>query len=225
MFGYEAYVSGNFDNSIIDNTENKTFLPAAKNNKDRFEEINSGLPLITGKLAIKNNKIGELGFSYMGGVYNKYKDDGLQLDEKRRVDIVAVDFNTTLSSFRTFITAEWAWINVNVPKTFTQQYGSKQEGGFIDIVKKIVKKKIFGWESAALNIACRLEYVDWNVGKFTSTGQNISDDIWSIMPAVSFRPSSQSVLRLNYRYQQQKDILGNPAAKTGGFSFGISTYF
>ena len=34
MFGYEAYLSGNFDNSIIDNPENKTFLPAAKNNAD-----------------------------------------------------------------------------------------------------------------------------------------------------------------------------------------------
>ena len=56
MFGYEAYLSGNFDNSIIDNTENKTFLPSAKNNPDRFEEINSGLPLFTGKIAVKNNK-------------------------------------------------------------------------------------------------------------------------------------------------------------------------
>lgn len=30
MFGYEIYLTGNFDNSIIDNEENKTFLPAAK---------------------------------------------------------------------------------------------------------------------------------------------------------------------------------------------------
>jgi len=37
MFGYEFYLSGNFDNSIIGNTENKTFLPSAKNNPDRFE--------------------------------------------------------------------------------------------------------------------------------------------------------------------------------------------
>jgi hypothetical protein len=45
------------------------------------------------------------------------------------------------------------------------------------------------------------------------------------MPAISFRPSAQTVFRLNYRHQQQQDILGNPPAKTGGFSFGISTYF
>ncbi len=225
MFGYEAYLSGSFDNSIINNSENKTFLPAAKNNAERFEEINSGLPLFTGKLAVKNNKVGELGLSYMGGLYNKFQDDGLRLDDKRRVDLFAIDLNSTLPKLNTFITAEWAWIKVNVPATFTQQYGNKQHGGFIDIVQPVLKKKIFGWEKATLNIACRLEYVDWNVGKFTSTGENISEDIWSIMPAISFRPTAQTVLRLNYRHQQQKDILGNPPAKTGGFSFGVSTYF
>lgn len=225
MFGYEAYLSGNFDNSIIDNTENKTFLPAAKNNKERFEEINSGLPLLTGKVAVRNNKVGELGLSYMGGVYNKFQDDGLQLDEKRRVDIFAVDFNTTLSKWRTFISAEWAWIKVNVPATFTQQYGNKQQGGFIDVVQPVIKKNLFGWTDATLNLACRLEYVDWNKGKFTGIGGNIAEDLWSIMPAISFRPTAQTVLRLNYRHQQRRDILGNPPAKTGGFSLGISTYF
>jgi hypothetical protein len=225
MFGYEVYLSGSFDNSIIENTENKTFLPAAKNNPERFEEINSGLPLLTGKLAVKNNAIGEIGLSFMGGVYNKFQDDGLQLDEKRRVDVFAIDFNTTIPKLKTFITGEWAWIKVNVPPTFTQQFGNKQQGGFVDIVQPVVKKKIFGWQDATLNMACRLEYVDWNVGTFTNTGGDISEDLWSIMPAISFRPTSQTVFRLNYRHQQQRDLLGNPPAKTGGFSFGISTYF
>ncbi len=225
MFGYEAYLSGNFDNSIIDNPENKTFLPAAKNNKERFEEINSGLPLFTGKVAVRNNRIGELGLSFMGGVYNKFQDDGLPLDEKRRVDIFAVDFNTTISKTKTFITAEWAFLKIDVPNTFTQQYGNRQKGGFVDFVQPVIRKNILGWENASVNISCRLEYVDWNVGKFTSTGQNISEDLWSIVSAVSFRPTAQSVLRLNYRHQQQQDILGNPESKTGGFSFGISTYF
>ncbi|HMI78173.1 MAG TPA: hypothetical protein VK484_05240 [Ferruginibacter sp.] len=225
MFGYEAYLSGSFDNSIIGNSENKTFLPAAKENPERFEEINSGIPLFTGKFAVRNNKIGELGLSYMGGVYNKFQDDGIRLDDRRRVDVFAIDFNSTIPKLHTFITGEWAWIKVNVPSNFTQQFGNKQHGGFIDIVQPVLKRKIFGWEKATLNLALRLEYVDWNVGKFSSTGGNIGEDIWSIMPAISFRPAAQTVLRLNYRHQQQKDILGNPPAKTGGFSFGISTYF
>jgi hypothetical protein len=112
-----------------------------------------------------------------------------------------------------------------VPSTFTQQYGGKQQGGFFDIVQTLIKKKMLGWSNATFNLACRFEYVDWNKGKFNSTGGNIAEDLWSIMPAISFRPTVQTVLRLNYRYQSQRDLLGNPPAKTGGFSFGVSTYF
>ncbi|MCU0423756.1 MAG: hypothetical protein MUC81_13195 [Bacteroidia bacterium] len=225
MFGYELYVSSGFDNSIIDNSENKTFLPAAKANTERFEEMASGTPLLTGKIAVRHNKAGELGLSYMGGIYNKWQDDGIVIDDKRRLDVFAIDFNTTIPKANTFITAEWAWVKVNTPSTYTEQYGNKQQGGFIDVVQPIIKRNIFGWKDAVINIALRAEYVDWNVGKFKTTGTNKGEDIWSIMPAISFRPTSQIVFRLNYRYQQQKDILANPPAKTGGFNFGISTYF
>ncbi|MFH6943417.1 hypothetical protein [Flavobacterium sp.] len=225
MFGYEAYLSGSFDNSIIENTQNKTFLPAAKNNPERFEEINSGEPLFTGKIALRNSKIGELGISYMGGIYNKFQDDGIVVDQKRRVAVFALDFNTTLPKIKTFITTEFAWIYVDVPQTYSQQFGNKQRGGFIDIVQPILRKTMLGWEKATVSIACRLEYVDWNVGKFKETAGNIGEDLWSIMPAISFRPTSQTVIRLNYRYLKQRDIFSNPPSITDGFNMGISTYF
>jgi len=225
MFGYEAYLSGGFDNSIIDNEQNKTYLAASKNNKERFEESASGMPLFTGKVAVKHNKVGELGLSYMGGIYNTFQDDGIIIDDKRRCDVFAIDYNITLPKISTFITTEWAWVNVEVPKDYIQQYGNKQEGGFIDIVQPIVKRRIASWDKAIINVACRFEYVDWNVGNFRETGAHIGDDLWSIMPAISFRPTSQTVLRLNYRHQRQRDILGNIPAITGGFSFGLSSYF
>jgi hypothetical protein len=225
MFGYELYLTGGFDNSIIDNSRNRTFLPAAKANPNRFEETASGEPLITGKVAVRNNKIGELGISYMGGVYNTWQKDGIVLDKKRRSDVLGIDFNTTLPKTKTYITTEWAWVFVNIPDTYTQQYGKKQKGGFVDVVQPVFRRTIFGWDKAILNVACRVEYVDWNAGKFTETDGNIGDDLWSIMPAISFRPTPQTVIRLNYRYQKQHDLLGNPPAATGGFIFGISSYF
>lgn len=225
MFGYEFYLSSGFDNSIIENNLNKTYLPASKDNTERFEESASGEPLVTAKIALKNAKLGEIGLSYMGGAYNKFKDDGIIIDQKRRLDVFAVDFNTTIKKTNTFITGEWAWIFVDVPGTFTQQFGNKQKGGFADIVQPLVKKRMLGWDDAVLNLACRLEYVDWNVGTFKQTNENIGDHLWSIMPAISFRPTAQTVFRLNYRFQKQVDILSNPPATTAGFSFGISTYF
>ena len=84
------------------------------------------------------------------------------------------------------ITTEFAWINVDVPSTYSQQFGSKQQGGFIDIVQPILNRTMLGWEKATLNVACRLEYVDWNVGKFNETGGNIGEDLWSVVSAISF---------------------------------------
>jgi hypothetical protein len=225
MYGYELYFSGNFDDRIIDNNLNRTSLAASKANPERFEEINSGEPLFTGKASVRNSKYGELGLSYMGGIFNKFQDDGLVLDKKRRVNVYAIDYNTTLPALNTFITAEWAWVHVDVPDTFSQQYGSKQHGGFIDIVQPILKRKVLDWKNAVVNIACRFEYVDFNVGQFNETGQNIGDDVWSIMPAISFRPSAQTVLRLNYRILEATDLHNNPPSLTRGFSFGLSTYF
>ena len=224
-FAYEAYLTNGFDELIITNTENKTFLPATKENPDRFEESFNGSPLITGKFALRNSKIGELGLSYMGGVYNKYEEDGLTLDKKRRVNVFAIDFNSTIPQINTYINAEWAWVKVDVPDTYSEQFGRKQQGGFMDFVQPFLKRPMLGFENAVLNAAIRLEYVDWNKGKFQSTGGNISDDIFSIIPAISWRPSSQTVIRFNYRYKWQKDILGNPPAKLAGFQFGFSTYF
>ena len=149
----------------------------------------------------------------------------MELDEKRSVNVYALDFNTTFKSPGTFINAEWAWVNVNLPEIYTEQFGRKQQGGFLDIVQPIFRRPIFGFETSVINAAFRVEYVDWNKGRFRSTGENISDDFFSIMPALSWRPVNQTVLRLNYRYNWQKDILGNPASKTAGLQFGFSTYF
>ena len=224
-FAYETYLTNGFNDLVINNAENKTFLPATKEDPERFEESFNGSPLFTGKIAVRNNKIGELGLSYMGGVYNKYEDDGLVLDIKRRVNVFAIDFNTTVQFTNTFINTEWAWVNVNVPDTYSEQFGEKQWGGFIDLVQPIIKKKMFGFDDAVLNAALRLEYVDWNKGNFKATGGNISDDIFSIVPAISWRPGAQTVIRFNYRYNWQQDILGNPPSKLAGFQLGVSTYF
>ncbi|QQS30044.1 MAG: hypothetical protein IPM47_03575 [Sphingobacteriales bacterium] len=225
VLGYETYLTNGFDNRIIDNEENRTSLAAGKQNLARFEENNSGLPMFTGKLAIRNRNAGEIGLSCMTGIYNKWRDDGLILDRKRSASAVAIDFNTSLIKGRLNITGEVVKVLVDVPETYSQQYGDQQAGGYIDIVGTLFKWKFLGWDNAKLNLGARLEYADYNQGKFKETGTNIADDIWAIVPSVAFRPAGTTVIRLNYRVQQQRDLLGNPPAKTGAIQLGFSTYF
>lgn len=225
VYAYELYLTNGFDDQIINNAENKTFLPATKLNKDRFEESFNGVPLVTGKIALRHKKIGELGLSYMSGVYNKFMEDGIVLDEKRKLHTWAIDFNSIIPFTKTYLTTEWAFVKVNVPETYGQQYGKNQLGGFMDIVQPVAKRKILGFNQSVINVICRLEYVDWNKDKFLETGSNIHEDFFSIVPGVSWRPSAQTVVRLNYRYNWQTDLLGNPPSKTAGFQFGFSSYF
>ena len=229
MFGYEFYLTGGFNDSIIDNAQGKTFLPAAKSAPNRFTTSASGEPLVTGKLSVRNNNIGELGLSYMGGVYNTWRIEGTPVDNKRSVHVFDADFNTVIPGSHTSVITEWAWVFVDIPPNYTQQYSNKQFGGFADIVQPILHRKILDWDDATVNLAVRLEYVDWNLGKFTSTGTRMYNDLWSIMPGLSFRPTPQTVLRFNYRHEKQRDITGNvigaAIGNTGEFNFGIATYF
>lgn len=226
IFGYEAYLTNGFDEKIIDNESHKTYLPASKANQDRFENNFSGYPLTTIKLAARNRKWGELGISYMGGRYNKRWEDGLELaSSHQNLHTLAVDFDFAFSTTGTELRGEAVKIFVDIPDSYTQQYGNHQHGFYLDLVQPFLKKPIFGWEKARFNIAVRLDYVDWNVGTFKETGTNIGDHQWAITPAVSFRPSGQTVFRLNYRYQRTTDILSNPAELSASWLFGFSTYF
>ncbi len=225
IVGYEAYLTNGFDDKIISNAANRTSLAAGKLNPDRFEESNSGLPMFTGKVSMRNRKIGELGFSYMTGVYNKWKDDGLKYDDKRKVQVAAIDLNTSFLKNRITLTGEVAKVFVDIPKTYSQAFGNRQLGMYLDVVGTIIQKPILGWDKAKVNVALRFEYADYNQGKFKETQGNIGDAIWAVVPGIAFRPVGTTVLRFNYRYQEQTDLLGNIPARTGVVQFGFSTYF
>ncbi len=229
MFGYELYLTGGFDDSIIDNSLGKTYLPGAKSNLSRLSASASGQPLVTAKLSLAREVGGELGISYMGGVYNTWQVEGAVVDDKRNVRVFDINYSNTLPKTKTNIIFEWAWVLVDLPPNYTPQYAHKQYGGFIDIVQPIYRGRLFDWKDASLNFALRSEYVTWNADKFTSTGLRQYNDTKSLMPAISFRPSSQTVLRINYRFQTTRDITGNTIGAnlgtTKGISFGISSYF
>jgi len=225
VFGYEAYLTNGFDDRVIANSMNRTSLAAAKNNPEKFEESNSGLPMFTGKLALRQRQVGELGLSFMKGVYNKFEQDGVRLDQKRSVTAVAVDFNTSLLRNRINIVGEVVKVMVEVPDIYSQAFGTQQLGGFVDVVGTVIQRRISGWNNAKLNAGLRFEYADYNLDRFKETNTPIGDDLWSIVPTIAFRPVATTVIRLNYRYLVQHDLFGNPPDRTGMIQFGFSSYF
>ena len=95
----------------------------------------------------------------------------------------------------------------------------------MDVVQPLVKKRILGVDGSTINAAVRVEYVDWNIASFNETGTAIHDEFLSISPGLSWRPGTQTVVRVNYRYNWETDLFGNRPSRTGGFLMGVSSYF
>jgi len=213
--GYELYMTNGFNDKIIDNELDRTSLRSGVSSYQNT----SGKPMFTGKLALRNKTAGEIGISYMRGIYSEL--DAAQSS----VGAMAIDYSNTFLARRLSVRAELASLHVDVPDTYLQTYASRQMGAFVDVVGTVLERPIWHWDHAKFNIGVRLEYVDYNQGSFTETQGNIFHEIRSIVPSISFRPTPSTVLRLNYRYQENVDFLGNTPTKTGAIQVGLSTYF
>ncbi|MBR9859164.1 hypothetical protein GYB22_00135 [bacterium] len=221
-FGYEYYLSHGFNSTIIDNSEARTFLPAAKADKTRFTETLNGKVMQTAKLAGRYKNF-ELGLSYMGGVYNNPVVDELSLENERKQHCYDIDFSFQTTDLQ--VVGEWVYIQVDVPETYNRQYGNSQTGGFLDIIYPFYKRPVFGFNDAVFNAALRFEYVDWNLQNFEETNEPIGDELTALVLGISFRPVQTAVFRINYRFQQEVDLFGNPPANTRGIEIGVASYF
>ncbi len=222
IFTYEAYLVNGLQDGIITNETNRTLLAAGKS-EEMFAEDNNGTPSLTGRVALKNKAMGEVGLSGYTGVYNTFKLDGMMIDEKRRASLVALDYNGGFGELT--VLGEAAFSYVDVPESYGQQFGSDQVGMHLDLIYPIKKGRIFSWNGMTLNAIFRFEYVDYNKGDFEETNGNIFDDILAVVPGLSLRFSKNTLLKANYRRHWERDILGNPAVKTAGFQFGFASYF
>jgi len=223
-FGYELYLSNGFDGRIIDNEFGRTRLASVKDNPDRFAENPTSVPLVTGKIATRNT-LGEFGISTMIGLYTPQLEEGLIVDTERWLYVVCVDFAVDVNSMWPKVNGEIAFASVEIPAGLVPLYGSRQIGGFMDIVQDVANLHALGFENARLSVAIRLEYVDWNFGNDAQTGMPIGDEQRSLGLSLALRPSELTVIRSNYTLRKATDLLRNDLGIVTVFSLGISTYF
>ena len=61
VYAYEAYLTNGFDDRIISNQKTKLFCRPAKKIPNGLKKVLMGSMLLTGKIAVRNSKIGEIG--------------------------------------------------------------------------------------------------------------------------------------------------------------------
>jgi hypothetical protein len=219
---YDAYLTNGLGDGVILNGTGRTDIPSGKS-ESRFAEDNNGSPAFTGRIAAQSRRFGELGVSYYGGIYNTYRIEGVTVDDKRRLSIFAVDFNTDVYGLE--LRGEVAWAHIDVPTPLAEVLGERQWGVHLDAVLPVWHPRIRGLVDPVVSLGLRLERVDFNRGKFSTTGEKIFDETNAVTASASFRPVAGTVFRVNYRRESFRDPPGNPASRTGGFQFGFATYF
>lgn len=219
---YDAYLTNGLGDGVVLNGEGRTLLAAGKR-EEQFAEDNNGTPAFSGRLALQRRRLGEIGLSYYGGIYNSFRSEGVEVDVRRGLSIAAVDVATSVGPLA--LRGEVARVGVNVPDGLAELFGERQWGAHLDAVVPVWRPRVLGLRSATVNAALRVEYVDYNVGTFASTGAPIRDDVLALVPGISFRPTAGTVFKANYRRHWTRDLLGNPTARLGGYQVGVATYF
>ncbi len=223
VLSYDAYVVNGLQENVILNSKGITYVPFGKTNL-LFEEDKNGSPMLNSRIGIVNRNIGEIGLSIYGGKYNKFRIDGINVEPKRTLVLYSIDYQFNIRNLN--LKGEWVETRVDVPETIREIYGSKQRGGFIDLIYPVGNFNIFNFSNMVLNISGRLETVDYNVGNFyTNIKSEIGDEIFGYRIGLALRPVMGTIIRANYGYHFIRDILNNPSAKKASIQIGIASYF
>jgi hypothetical protein len=222
IISYDAYLVNGLQDGVILNSMGKTHLASGKD-LEMFGEDNNGTPMYNGRVAIANRKVGELGFGYYGGTYNTFRIEGTPVAARRNLSLFAVDFSTQIKKLK--IQGEAASVNIDVPQEISEVYGTKQWGGFVDLVYPVMQRRVLKFDNAVLNVSLRAERIDYNIGKFLVTDSNIGDEVTALSLGIGLRPVPGTIIRANYRYHWIHDNLDNPAIHLGGIQVGVASYF
>ena len=219
---YDLYLVNGLQDGIIDNEHGRTDVASGRS-EELLAEDNNGSPSLTGRVALHDRRLGEIGASYYGGYYNSFRLEGEDVDDRRWLGIAALDLATKLGPID--VRSELAYVSLDVPEGMEEVFGEGQWGGYLDLLAAVWRPTVLGYQDPVVSVGLRLERVDYNTGTFESTGEPIRDEVTAIVPTLSFRPASGTVFRVNYRYHWIRDFVGNPTARMAGFQLGFATYF
>jgi len=222
VFSYDAYLTNGLTDGVVNNGSGRTRLADGKT-EDRFAEDNNGSPAVSVRLAAQSRNWGEIGWSIYTGAFNRYRVDGVVVDSKRSLTMMAVDLTTAVGGIE--VRGEVATVSLDLPEALRESSGDRQWGGYLDVVAPVWRPRIRGLDRPEVSLVGRIERVDFNVGRFSSTDLPRGDEIDAVTVGVSFRPVPGTVFRANYRNTWTRDLQGNPRVRAAGWQLGIATYF
>jgi len=209
---YELYLVNGLNDGVIlggDGTSIPDGRPAA------FEEDNNGSPAVVGRVAWLPDIGVELGVSMHTGAYNTYMVEGLSVDTRRSLTIVAVDaeYEWWVLSFK----GEYARARVDVPTSLLGLYAQHQEGFYGQAMCTFMREVLPMFPQSSLSAGGRFDLIDLDT---EVKGENTK----RLSVGLNLHLVPETVLKLDYQHNWTLDRIGNETRRAV-IQFGIATYF
>jgi hypothetical protein len=208
---YEVYGTNGFHDGLITDSEEGTRIPLGRGN---FED-NNGSPAVVGRVAWSPTVDYELGVSAHHGAYNVFNEEGTQIDERRDLSILVLDLEALLFGVR--VNGEAALATIDVPAGLTGIYAARQHGLYVEGVREFGRGLVRTMPASAFALKARFDYVDFD-------SQLAGQTAGQVTVGLNFRPTQDSVLKLDYVRGRGRDRFNN-LAEHAFLLASLATYF
>lgn len=209
---YETYLVNGLNDDLILNGDG-TSIPEGR--PRAFEEDNNGSPAFVGRLAWQAEFGLELGASVHTGVYNTFKQEGLVVDDKRRITILALDGEFRWD--RLSLQGEFAHASVQIPPSLVGLFAERQRGFYGQVVYDVLHGVLPMFPQSTLAAGARYEIVDFDA-------RVRGDHVQRLTVGTNLRLVPDTVIKLDYQHNWMFDRLRNET-RSAVIQFGVATYF
>lgn len=209
---YELYAVNGFNDGIILNGDG-TSIPDGR--PRAFEEDNNGSPAFVGRAAWISDSGLELGVSVHTGVYNTYKREGLDVDARRRLTILAVDGELQLGDL--MVQGEFANAHVEIPSSLIGLFAQSQRGMYAQATYRALESLLPTFPQSTLSFSIRFDAIDLDTDVK-------GDNAIRLSVGANLKLVSDTAIKLDYQQDWMYDGVNN-LTRAAAIQFGIATYF
>ena len=207
---WEIYGVNGFSEGVLLGDSGGTRMAAGKGN---FED-NNNHPSWVGRVGLSPQPAWELGGSFHTGPYNTWEADGLAIDERRHLTILALDWDLAWRSLEGVGEFARAWIEVP-PESGVFQ--ASQQGFYAQVNAHFGQGRVAALPGSAFTGVVRVGAVDFDAGA-------VGDSHRRLTLGLNFRPGEETVFKLDYRRDWQRDPFDNEA-QGAAVLFSVATYY
>jgi hypothetical protein len=207
---YEAYATNGYDDGVVTEGEG-TQIPEGRGN---FED-NNNHPSFVGRIAYSPDPALEVGLSGHTGPYNTWEEDGLVVDNRRDLSLLVVDLDAPWRRYHLSGEAAWGW--VEIPASLEGVNAEHQRGYYLEVAATLFDGRIPNLPNSHATVVSRFDDVDFDT-------ETEGDSVRRLTLGANLRVSYDTVFRLDYQYNWERDAFNNES-NAAAVLFSVASYF